>query len=378
MKKIVFLSAMAFEANVSIIKRLRQHYEVYYIGMFNNGKCSLGILDLKSDITSARKLKEFAPFRDYIDIEKSYIVRHPEGLTLKKFSVDLKVFNLVKRIKPDVILTDAANVCMLLPRIVFRKKIISLVHDPFPHSGEDSFVRVLANKLLVKFSSRYVLFNQAQKIEFFKRYKVNPDFVFCSFLSSYEYLRAYDNLQVDDSNKSIKILFYGRISQYKGIEYLLKGIRSFYQNGNEGIEVTVAGRGEFDFDISEYNKLPYIHIKNTFIDTPELIKMIKESAAVICPYTDATQSGVVMTAYAFGKPVIATSVGGLPEMLNHGELGILIPPKSAKAIEDIFVKIKNMPSVLSDYVCKIQNIYENGDKSWDNAVRILRMAIESL
>lgn len=97
MKKIVFLSTMAFEANVSIIKRLRQHYEVYYIAMFNYGKCSLGFLDLKSDVTAVRQIKEFAPFHDYIDIDKSYIVKHPEGLTLKKFTVDFKVLNLVKK-----------------------------------------------------------------------------------------------------------------------------------------------------------------------------------------------------------------------------------------------------------------------------------------
>lgn len=369
---------MAFEANVSIIKRLRRNYDVYYIGMFNYGKCSLGYLDLKNDITQAKQIKEFAPFKNYIDIGKSYIVRHPEGLSLKKITVDFKVLNLVKKIKPDVILTDAANVCMLLPRIVFRKKIISLVHDPFPHSGEDNFVRVLANKLLVIFSSRYVLFNQAQKQEFIERYKVNPDMVFCTYLSTYEHLKVYDKLKVDKNDKLINILFYGRISPYKGIEYLLKAIRSFYQNGNNGIEVTVAGKGTFDFDISEFERLPYVHIKNTFIESSDLIKMIKESSAVICPYTDATQSGVVMTAYAFGKPVIATNVGGLPEMLNNGELGILIPPKNVKAIEDTLVKIKENPSLLSDYSDKIHQVYENGNKSWNNAVSLLRNAIESL
>lgn len=378
MKKIVFLSTMAFEANVSIIKRLRCNYDVYYIGMFNYGKCSLGYLDLKNDITRAKQIKEFAPFKNYIDIGKSYIVRHPEGLSLKKITVDFKVLNLVKKIKPDVILTDAANVCMLLPRIVFRKKIISLVHDPFPHSGEDSFSRVLANKLLVKYSKRYVLFNKAQKQEFIVRYGVDSSHVFCSHLSSYEYLKVYDNLSIEEEKGCINILFYGRISPYKGIEYLLKGVRAFYESGYDGIEVTIAGRGDFCFDISEYEKLPYVHVENTFIDSSVLIKMIKESDAVICPYTDATQSGVVMTAFAFDKPVIATKVGGLPEMLDNGELGILIPPKNVEAIKNTFIEIRNNTSLLDGYSNKIHKTYELGDKSWDNAVEILDKAIKSI
>ena len=378
MKKIVFLSTMAFEANVSIIKRLRRNYDVYYIGMFNFGKCSLGYLDLKSDITQAKQIKEFAPFEEYIEIGKSYIVRHPEGLSLKKIIVDFKVFRLIKKIDPDVILTDAANICMLLPRILLKNKVISLVHDPFPHSGEDSFSRVLANKLLVKYSKRYVLFNKAQKQEFIDRYGVDSSHVFCSHLSSYEYLKVYDNLPIEKKKGAINILFYGRISPYKGIEYLLKGVRAFYESGYYGVEVTVAGRGDFNFDISEYEKLPYVHIKNTFIDSSVLIKMIKESDAVICPYTDATQSGVVMTAFAFGKPVIATKVGGLPEMLENGELGILIPPKNEKAIKDTLIEIRNNTTLLDGYSNKIHKTYELGDKSWDNAVEILDRAIKSI
>lgn len=378
MKKIVFLSTMAFEANVSIIKRLRHNYDVYYIGMFNYGKCSLGYLDLKSDITQAKQIKEFAPFEEYIDIGKSYIVKHPEGLSLKKITVDFKVFRLVKKIDPDIILTDAANICMLLPRILLKNKVISFVHDPFPHSGEDSFSRVLANKLLVKYSKRYVLFNKAQKREFIDRYCVDSSHVFCSHLSSYEYLNVYDNLPIEKKKGVINILFYGRISPYKGIEYLLKGIRAFYESGYDGIEVTVAGRGVFNFDISEYEKLPYVHVKNTFIDSPILVKMIKESDAVICPYTDATQSGVVMTAFAFGKPVIATKVGGLPEMLENGELGILIPPKNEKAIKDTLIEIRNNTTLLDGYSNKIHKTYELGDKSWDHAVEILDRAIKSI
>lgn len=378
MKKIVFLSTMAFEANVSIIKRLRRNYDVYYIGMFNYGKCSLGYLDLKCDITRAENLKEFSPFKDYIDIERSYIVKHPEGLTLKKITVDIKVLNLVRKINPDVILTDAANVCLLLPRMLYRNKVVSLVHDPFPHSGEDSRSRVLANKLLVKYSRRYVLFNKAQKQEFIDRYSVDASQVFCSHLSSYEYLKVYDTLPVDKKEDSVNILFYGRISPYKGIEYLLKGIVSYYKSGYDGIEVTVAGKGNFNFDISEYCKLPYVHILNVFIDSSDLIKMIKESDVVICPYTDATQSGVVMTAFAFGKPVIATKVGGLPEMLEEGKLGMLIPPKDVDAIKQTLIDIKTNPSLLSGYSAKIQDVYEVGEKSWNNAVGLLEQAIESL
>ena len=56
----------------------------------------------------------------------------------------------------------------------------------------------------------------------------------------------------------------------------------------------------------------------------ELSALIQESSFVVCPYKDATQSGVVMSAYALKKPVIATRVGGLVEMVEDKKTGLLV------------------------------------------------------
>ena len=78
----------------------------------------------------------------------------------------------------------------------------------------------------------------------------------------------------------------------------------------------MAGGGKFHFDVSEYEALDYIGIRNRFIPDDEMVALIKNCAFMVCPYTDATQSGVIMSAFAFNKPVIATDVGGLPEMVK--------------------------------------------------------------
>jgi glycosyltransferase involved in cell wall biosynthesis len=57
------------------------------------------------------------------------------------------------------------------------------------------------------------------------------------------------------------------------------------------------------------------------------------------PYRTATQSGVTQIAYHFGKPMLVTNVGGLPEMVPDGKAGYVTPPEPepiARALDDYF------------------------------------------
>ncbi|MEI2749884.1 MAG: glycosyltransferase [Ferruginibacter sp.] len=58
--------------------------------------------------------------------------------------------------------------------------------------------------------------------------------------------------------------------------------------------------------------------------------MIENSKFIVCPYRDATQSGVLMTSYAAGKMVLATNVGSFPEYIQDGVNGLLaeVTPES--------------------------------------------------
>jgi glycosyltransferase involved in cell wall biosynthesis len=56
---------------------------------------------------------------------------------------------------------------------------------------------------------------------------------------------------------------------------------------------------------------------------------------VVQPYRQATQSGVTPLAYHFEKPMIVTSVGGLPEMVPHEKVGLVCAPNSTAITESI-------------------------------------------
>ena len=145
-------------------------------------------------------------------------------------------------------------------------------------------------------------------------YHVDENKVEINRLGVYDSVNVYRNLIIDkvDASPSKNILFFGRISPYKGVEYLLEAMSIVHAQYPDAI-CTVMGGGEFYFDVTPYLNTSYVKIVNRFIATSELISAIESSFVVVCPYTDATQSGVVYTSYALHKPVIASR----PEY-NHG------------------------------------------------------------
>ena len=81
----------------------------------------------------------------------------------------------------------------------------------------------------------------------------------------------------------------------------------------------------------------------------------------IHPFTDATQSGVIMTSYSLCKPVIATKVGGLTEMIDNGKSGILVPPKDIKALANAIINLLQDNKLYIDMQQYIKKQYYNGD-----------------
>jgi glycosyltransferase involved in cell wall biosynthesis len=86
---------------------------------------------------------------------------------------------------------------------------------------------------------------------------------------------------------------------------------------------------------------------------------------VVQPYVSATGSGVVQMAYGFGRPVVATTVGSLSEIVEHGKTGFLVPPADPSAIADAVIHFFN-----NDCAEKFKNQIRGQKQrfSWDHLV----------
>ncbi|MFW5645260.1 MAG: glycosyltransferase, partial [Bacteroidota bacterium] len=80
-------------------------------------------------------------------------------------------------------------------------------------------------------------------------------------------------------------------------------------------------------------------IYDNYIPDRQVGLLFSVADLVVQPYRTATQSGVTQISYYFGVPMIVTNVGGLPEIVDHGKTGYVVPPEPhwiAKAIDEFY------------------------------------------
>jgi glycosyltransferase involved in cell wall biosynthesis len=124
----------------------------------------------------------------------------------------------------------------------------------------------------------------------------------------------------------LTVLFFGRVLPYKGLEVLLTAFRSL---DPARFRLIIAGKGDVPA-----NSAANVEIDNRFVTDERLPGFFQRAHVVALPYHAASQSGVAQMAFAFGKPVLATRVGALPDIVHHESNGLLVPPGDPAALAE--------------------------------------------
>ena len=132
----------------------------------------------------------------------------------------------------------------------------------------------------------------------------------------------------------IELLFYGFIRRYKGLDILLEAL-SECQNVDWHLRVAGEfweGRALIGNIIDRYGLHERVDLIPRYLDDDETADVFTCADALVLPYRDATGSGVLGIAIHYGKPVIATEVGSLADIVSHGETGYLVHPNDKLAL----------------------------------------------
>lgn len=123
-------------------------------------------------------------------------------------------------------------------------------------------------------------------------------------------------------------LFFGRIRRYKGLD-LLRDAWLQLRAAHPGVTLRVVGEGDVAAAAPGLAELPGVTVEPRWVPDAEIATLVTSAHAIVLPYWEASQSGIVPHALALGVPVVATAVGGLAQQLEHEVTGLLVPPEPA-------------------------------------------------
>ncbi len=132
------------------------------------------------------------------------------------------------------------------------------------------------------------------------------------------------------------ILFIGNIRDYKGVDLLLEAMGPLKHLVKK---VTVAGKLEIPESslttvIGKHELDSIVNLKTDWLTEEEMHNLFCSHELVVLPYRSIDNSGMVHLVMSYGKPLITTKVGSIPEIISHMENGYLCEPNDQQSLEE--------------------------------------------
>ncbi|HYI81158.1 MAG TPA: glycosyltransferase [Thermoleophilaceae bacterium] len=163
------------------------------------------------------------------------------------------------------------------------------------------------------------------------------------------------------------ILSFGILRPYKGVDVLIDAF-----DGLEGAELWIVGRPWMDVEPlreAAARAGGTVRFVDRFVAERELPAYFRRADVVALPYRDIDQSGVLYTALAFGKAIVASSIGGFAEVAeDHGAL-VPVPSGEPDALRAALATLVSDPSARAAQEARAAAAAA-GPYSWDEAARL--------
>lgn len=138
------------------------------------------------------------------------------------------------------------------------------------------------------------------------------------------------------------ILYFGYVRPYKGLMVLLEAmsaLKSRYAEDGGRIQLLIVGEfyddeGKYRARVRDLDLESTVRIAAGYAGNDDVARYFSAADLVVLPYLSATQSGIAQIAYNFERPVVATNVGGLAEVILDGKTGYIVPPNDPAALAD--------------------------------------------
>lgn len=150
----------------------------------------------------------------------------------------------------------------------------------------------------------------------------------------------YRPLKILKKEKTFQILAVGYLIERKGFEYLIKAMKNILKE-HDTVQLTIVGSGPLEKKLKELIKELKLQdnvkiMKN--VSDNELLHLYNSSDLFVLPSIVDSQGNteglgvVLLEAMACGLPVIGSDIGGIPDIIQNNETGLLVPEKDISGL----------------------------------------------
>ncbi|HBF22280.1 MAG TPA: glycosyltransferase family 1 protein [Planctomycetes bacterium] len=282
----------------------------------------------------------------------------------------------MRRFHPDVVhLQSSIDPAVALVGLLAKRPVVVTVHDVTPHLGEENklnpFLNFLEYRVVLpvvrRKGIRFIVHGESLRGALAERTRVPIQMI---TKVPHGVLRGFVALDagVEASHIEPTVLFFGRMEPYKGVDVLAKAVPLVRDRIPES-RFVFAGKGTSLGKVQDvFGKDLAVEIHDEYVQAEDVGRLFRQATVVAAPYLEASQSGVIAVAFAFGVPVVATRVGALPEVVRDKENGLLVEPGDPAAFADSLCRVLEDPELTALLRAGARKSAE-GELSWRAVAR---------
>ena len=166
-------------------------------------------------------------------------------------------------------------------------------------------------------------------------------------------------------------VFAGSVKPYKGLDLLVGAFNALVER-RPALDVRLIVAGSPGQDTAPLREVASRSAGSARIEwrlrhqsERELASLLAHAHAVVLPYREIDQSGVLLAAVAMQRAVIASDIGGFPEVVRHGENGLLVPPNDVHALSSALERLAEDADLRLQFESSMRAL-SLGALSWDS------------
>jgi glycosyltransferase involved in cell wall biosynthesis len=143
-------------------------------------------------------------------------------------------------------------------------------------------------------------------------------------------------------NGSVRLLYVGRLTYQKGVDVLIQALHKLASKIQFEVELVGDGNARRPLErmVQKFGLAERLHFTG-WLDQTEIPQRYQQADIFVLPSRDEGMANVILEAMASGLPVIATSIAGNVELVQHGENGLLVTPDDPEQLADALLALMN-------------------------------------